>query len=79
MYGYLAAHGYACVRVDLRGCGDSDGILEGEYLAQEQDDGVDVLAWIAEQPWCGRQRRHDRDLLDRLQRAAGRVPPSARS
>ena len=47
MYGYLAAHGYACVRVDMRGCGDSDGILEGEYLAQEQDDAIDVLAWIA--------------------------------
>ena len=52
MYGYLAAHGYACVRVDMRGCGDSDGILEGEYLAQEQDDAIDVLAWIAEQPWA---------------------------
>jgi putative CocE/NonD family hydrolase len=52
MYGYFAAHGYACVRVDMRGCGDSDGILEGEYLAQEQDDAIDVLAWIAAQPWC---------------------------
>ena len=51
MFGYFAAHGYACVRVDLRGCGDSDGILEGEYLAQEQDDALDVLAWIADQPW----------------------------
>src|SRR5262249_20158432 len=38
VFGYLAARGYACVRVDLRGCGDSDGILRGEYLAQEQDD-----------------------------------------
>ena len=27
MYGYFAAHGYACVRVDMRGCGDSDGHL----------------------------------------------------
>jgi putative CocE/NonD family hydrolase len=52
MYGYFAAHGYACVRVDMRGCGDSEGILEGEYLAQEQDDAIDVLAWIAAQPWC---------------------------
>ena len=51
MFGYFAARGYACVRVDLRGCGDSDGILEGEYLAQEQDDALEVLAWIAEQPW----------------------------
>jgi hypothetical protein len=51
MFGYFAARGYACVRVDIRGCGDSDGILEGEYLALEQDDALEVLAWIAAQPW----------------------------
>ena len=52
LHPYVAAHGYACVRLDLRGSGDSDGILEDEYLAQEQDDIVDALAWIAVQPWC---------------------------
>jgi predicted acyl esterase len=49
---YLAGHGYACVRVDLRGSGESDGLLEDEYLPQEQSDGCAVIAWIAEQPWC---------------------------
>lgn len=49
---WLAAQGYACVRVDLRGSGDSDGILDDEYLPQELDDGEAVLDWIAEQPWC---------------------------
>jgi putative CocE/NonD family hydrolase len=49
---WLAAQGYACVRVDLRGSGDSDGILHDEYLPQELDDGEAVLDWIAEQPWC---------------------------
>lgn len=49
---YLAGHGYACVRVDMRGSGDSDGILYDEYLPQEQDDALEVLAWIADQPWC---------------------------
>lgn len=49
---YLAGHGYACVRVDMRGTGDSDGILYDEYLKQEQDDALEVLAWIAAQPWC---------------------------
>ena len=49
---YIAGHGYACLRIDIRGSGDSDGILEDEYLALEQDDGVEVLAWIAAQPWC---------------------------
>ena len=49
---YMAGHGYACVRVDLRGSGDSEGLLEDEYLEQEFCDGEDVLKWMAEQPWC---------------------------
>ncbi len=52
MHPYFAGHGYACVRVDLRGSGDSDGVLTDEYLPQELDDGVSVIRWIAEQPWC---------------------------
>ncbi len=52
MHPYVAGHGYACVRVDLRGSGDSDGVLRDEYLQQELDDGVQVLRWIAAQPWC---------------------------
>ena len=49
---YLAAHGYASVRVDMRGSGDSGGILLDEYLPQEQLDAVEVIAWLARQPWC---------------------------
>ena len=49
---WFAGHGYASVRVDMRGCGDSEGVLLGEYLQQEQDDCLEVLAWIAAQPWC---------------------------
>ena len=49
---YLAGHGYACVRVDIRGSGESDGVLYDEYLRQEQDDCLEVLDWIAAQPWC---------------------------
>jgi putative CocE/NonD family hydrolase len=49
---YLAGHGYASVRVDLRGSGDSDGVLTDEYRPQEQDDAVAVVAWLAAQPWC---------------------------
>ena len=52
MHGYFAAHGYAAVRVDMRGSGESDGLLADEYLKQEQDDAVEVIAWIAVQPWC---------------------------
>ncbi len=49
---YFAAHGYASVRVDIRGTGDSEGICLDEYLASEHDDALEVLAWLAEQPWC---------------------------
>lgn len=49
---YFAGHGYACLRVDLRGSGDSDGVLEDEYLQQELDDGFEVIDWISRQPWC---------------------------
>ncbi|MFV0137905.1 CocE/NonD family hydrolase [Streptomyces sp. HMX87] len=49
---YIAGHGYACVRVDLRGTGDSEGVLRDEYLEQEQTDAEEVLAWLADQPWC---------------------------
>ncbi|MDQ1000745.1 putative CocE/NonD family hydrolase [Neobacillus niacini] len=48
---YFAGHGYASIRVDIRGSGDSDGILYDEYLPQEQDDALDVLTWIESQPW----------------------------
>lgn len=49
---YFAGHGYACVRVDLRGSGDSQGVLKDEYLQQELDDGLEVIQWIANQQWC---------------------------
>jgi putative CocE/NonD family hydrolase len=49
---YFADRGYAALRVDIRGSGDSDGILTDEYSRQEQDDALEVIAWIAAQPWC---------------------------
>ena len=52
MHHYFAGHGYASVRVDLRGAGDSFGVMHDEYAKQEQDDAVEVIAWLAEQPWC---------------------------
>lgn len=52
MHGYFAQRGYAGVRVDMRGSGESDGHLADEYLQQEQDDALEVIAWIAKQPWC---------------------------
>jgi putative CocE/NonD family hydrolase len=49
---YFAGHGYGVARVDIRGTGNSDGVLLDEYLPQEQDDALEVLAWMAAQPWC---------------------------
>ncbi len=51
-HAWFAGHGYAGVRVDMRGSGDSDGLLLDEYLPQEQADAVEVIAWLAAQPWC---------------------------
>lgn len=49
---YLAGHGYACIRVDIRGSGESEGVLVDQYRQSEMDDGVAVIQWLAEQPWC---------------------------
>jgi len=51
-HAYFAAHGYASVRVDLRGSGSSQGLLADEYLPLEQSDGIEVIAWLAARPWC---------------------------
>jgi putative CocE/NonD family hydrolase len=52
LYPYLAARGYAGARVDLRGTGNSEGIIHDGYTPQELQDGCDVIAWLAAQPWC---------------------------
>jgi uncharacterized protein len=47
----LAPYGIAFARVDIRGTGDSDGIISDEYSQAELDDGVECVAWLAKQPW----------------------------
>lgn len=49
---WYAGHGYACVRVDVRGHGISGGRPGDEYDARELADGVAVVEWLAAQPWC---------------------------
>ena len=49
---YFAGHGYACIRVDMRGNGDSEGLMADEYTEQELSDACEVIAWLAAQPWC---------------------------
>jgi putative CocE/NonD family hydrolase len=48
----LVEAGFACVRLDVRGTGGSEGIAEDEYTETEQLDAVEVVAWIARQEWC---------------------------
>ncbi|MFJ7490866.1 CocE/NonD family hydrolase [Streptomyces sp. NPDC097727] len=49
---WYAGHGYASVRVDVRGHGNSEGMPGDEYDATELADGVAVIHWLAEQEWC---------------------------
>lgn len=49
---YLAGHGIAYMRIDIRGAGDSGGSLADEYLPREQEDAVEIIAQLAAQPWC---------------------------
>ncbi|MCK8680260.1 CocE/NonD family hydrolase [Streptomyces lichenis] len=49
---WYAGHGYASVRVDVRGHGNSEGLPGDEYDATELADGVAVIEWLAAQPWC---------------------------
>jgi predicted acyl esterase len=49
---WFAGHGYASIRVDMRGNGDSEGLMDDEYTEQELQDACAVIAWAAAQPWC---------------------------
>jgi len=51
MHHYFAGHGYAAVRGRSPGSGESDGLLEDEYLQRELDDASEVIDWIAAQKW----------------------------
>ena len=51
-HGYLAGHGYACVRLDARGTGDAEGIYGDQFSTQHAEDAEDAIAWIASQSWC---------------------------
>ncbi len=43
-------HGYACVRVDSRGCGRSPGFVD-HFSPRETQDFYDCIEWAGVQPW----------------------------
>lgn len=48
---FLTAHGYAVLTVDARGTGASFGTRAHEWDKAEVQDGGEIAAWIAAQPW----------------------------
>ncbi len=46
---YFMAAGYVSTKVDVRGTGDSEDLLFDEYTKLEHEDGVAVIAWLAQQ------------------------------
>lgn len=51
-YSWFAEHGYACLLVDFRGTGSSDGAPRPPFDPAEADDGLAAVRWAARQPWC---------------------------
>lgn len=49
---HFAERGYACLTVDIRGTGASDGTAAPPNSSSEKEDAYELLAWIAAQPWC---------------------------
>ncbi|WP_203902360.1 CocE/NonD family hydrolase [Virgisporangium aliadipatigenens] len=46
----LVEHGYLVVVQDVRGTGDSPGVMEPHRF--DRSDTLDTVAWIAARPWC---------------------------
>lgn len=55
LHARFAREGYAAIRVDCRGSGDSDGVMLDEYHSVELSDALEVLEWIEGQEWSDGQ------------------------
>ncbi len=49
---YFVRRGYVHVIVNVRGTFKSEGEYHMACSPQEQEDGYDLIEWIAQQPWC---------------------------
>lgn len=48
---HLVRHGYIVASVQVRGGGASFGTYEGLFSATETSDAVEIIEWLARQPW----------------------------
>ena len=48
---YFVPRGYAHVHADYRGISNSGGSYT-HFGLKEQEDGYDIIEWVAQQPWC---------------------------
>lgn len=51
VYGPLALEGFACLRVDVRGTGESEGLFDDEYSERQVADLIQVVDWASKQEW----------------------------
>ncbi|MBK8101615.1 MAG: CocE/NonD family hydrolase [Planctomycetes bacterium] len=49
---HFLAHGYAVVKIDVRGSGASFGWRAAEYGPEEILDGHAIVEWVSRQAWC---------------------------
>ncbi len=49
LHSHLASRGFATVRVDMRGHGDSEGLHDAH---RTYADAEEILAWMKARPWC---------------------------
>lgn len=44
---YLSGHGDPCLRLDVRGTGESEGTIDDKHAMHEQLDGVAAIDWVS--------------------------------
>lgn len=77
----LIHHGYVVVTVGVRGSGASFGRCEGLFTESETLDAIEIIEWLAAQPWCdGKVGMFGGSYLGITQyMAASKAPPALKA